>query len=517
MKSYSRLDNYMILKKLGSGFSGKVKLGQDIDTGKQFALKIVSGNATSIEKITDALKKEFEIAKKLTHNSIIKLIDLRFNGKYTSRRTGKTTNKVYAVMELAPKGEIFDVLFYAGAFDENLARFYFKQLVGSVEHLHKNNVAHRDLKPENLLLDDHLMLKLIDFGFATIVEDGRRNRTSLGTLRYMAPELLYKLSYDAKKSDIFAMGVILFVFFTGHPPFKNATENDPHYFNLFVKNTPIFWQYHSQQGAKRQYSHSFQRLVNGMLHFQASERYSIDDVKNSEWLNTPVNLNLALKSMQTYMRKMNCVVDGNNEVNPAPILVQGYPTPSTIQPHQKVVIKDLELNDAEDLNVGVTYDIRVQLDTKADFVRLLVSAGRQLNAEIYQENKRLRLRIPADDLNEETTIEITLFKFADDFYGANLISIESDYFDFSARKAKLINSIFHRFAVIEDQDDLNDVEDEPKEVDENPSEPKDNLPQSEEHFCAKDSKTDEIEDDVREEKASIHQESNSSIQTKDFS
>ncbi len=471
MKTQSRLDHYTILKKLGSGFSGKVKLGQDVNTGKQYALKIVSGTATSAEKITDTLKREWEIAQKLTHNSIIKLIDLRFDGRYTSRRTGKVTTKVYAVMELAPKGEIFDVLFYAGAFDENLARFYFKQLVGSVEHLHNNGVAHRDLKPENLLLDDHLMLKLIDFGFATVVEEGRRNRTSLGTLRYMAPELLYKLPYDAKKADIFAMGVILFVFFTGHPPFKHATENDPHYFNLFVKNTPMFWQYHSQQGVKREYSHSFQKLVNGMLHFQASERFSIDQVKNSEWLNTPVNLNNAIKSMQTYMRKMHCVVDGNNEVNYVPISVKGYPGPSTIQPHQKVVIKDIELNEAEDFNANVKYDIRVQLDSKADFVRLLISAGRQINAEAYQENKRCRLRIPADEASEATTIEFALFKFDDNFFGANMSNVDSDYFDFCTHKAKLINGILNRFATIESKDYTDDIDSEPIEESQQPAEP----------------------------------------------
>lgn len=61
----------------------------------------------------------------------------------------------------------------------------------------------------------------------------------------MAPELLYKLSYDAKKADIFAIGVILFVFYSGHPPFHEATENDP-YYKLFVKNPTAYWEFHSK-------------------------------------------------------------------------------------------------------------------------------------------------------------------------------------------------------------------------------------------------------------------------------
>ena len=222
---------------LGTGCSGKVKLGRDMTTGQTFALKILSSTHNKLENIIKTSINEFAIATNFKHRSIIRVIDWHFNGVYTSKKTGAQKTKIYTVLELAQCGELFNVTSHAGAFDESLARFYFRHQVASIEFLHANNIAHRDLKPENLLLDDNLNLKLSDFGFAAFVRSGLKNKTSLGTWGFMAPELLAKVPYDARKADVFALGVNLFVFFSGHPPFIDATERDPFY-KLFI-NDPM--------------------------------------------------------------------------------------------------------------------------------------------------------------------------------------------------------------------------------------------------------------------------------------
>lgn len=80
-------------------------------------------------------------------------------------------------------------------FDEDLSRSIFRQIVSAVDYCHFKDIAHRDIKLENIMIDANYSIKLIDFGFATIVQDGRKSRTFCGTPSYMAPELVRKEEY----------------------------------------------------------------------------------------------------------------------------------------------------------------------------------------------------------------------------------------------------------------------------------------------------------------------------------
>ena len=92
--------------------------------------------------------------------------------------------------------DIFDIVDLTGAFDESLARYYFNQLINGLSFSHDKGITHRDLKPENLLIDRKCNLKISDFGFAGPIKGRPSNgekgilTTHLGTLGYMAPELL---------------------------------------------------------------------------------------------------------------------------------------------------------------------------------------------------------------------------------------------------------------------------------------------------------------------------------------
>ena len=301
-------EEYIIIKSLGKGISGEVKLGQHIKTKKIQALKILNLKNPKKDYILETFKNEKKVMENLSHKNIIKFIDLK-DGTL-KLKNGDSFPICYEILELASKGEIFDVLLNMGNFNENLTRFFSYELFLALEYLHGNNIAHRDLKLQNLLIDDSLNLKVADFGFATVIkkiskfENGilfhsdEKNRTRLGTLGYMAPEMFLNKAYDAKKADIFSFGIIIFIFYFGYPPFETANSKDFRFVH-FVRNPNQFWKYHFKE-SKITYSETLVFLLSKMLAFNPEERFDITEVGNSEWMRKEINFIKAKRYLKKY-------------------------------------------------------------------------------------------------------------------------------------------------------------------------------------------------------------------------
>lgn len=103
-----------------------------------------------------------------------------------------------------------------------------KQLLEAVGYMHRKKVVHRDLKPENILVGDNLNLVVADFGYATYKKIDRLQEYC-GTKVYMAPEIQEQKTYDGRKSDIFSLGVILFVVVLCKFPFSKAQKDEYYY------------------------------------------------------------------------------------------------------------------------------------------------------------------------------------------------------------------------------------------------------------------------------------------------
>lgn len=104
--------------------------------------------------------------------------------------------------------------------NENLAKHVFINVLNAVKILHGMNIVHRDIKPENILICKKGNIKICDFGISREVKKGEKIKDSSGTPAYMAPETLVEKAYDPFAADIWALGILLFTFLNGHPPFK---------------------------------------------------------------------------------------------------------------------------------------------------------------------------------------------------------------------------------------------------------------------------------------------------------
>ncbi|KAL1784475.1 sperm motility kinase X-like [Sigmodon hispidus] len=202
------MDNYKIIKTLGTGNFAQVKLALHLHTKVQVALKTLEKdkkNATLIEN-------ELEIMKLLDHPNITKLFHVI-----------ETTKHIYMVLEYAPGGDLASRILEVDYMQEGEAQHIFTQMACAVNYCHENDIAHRDIKPENILMDANRNIKLCDFGLAIKVTTEQKSTVFCGTLPYCAPELFGNQGYDPRALDIWSMGVVLYIMVTKHYPFKATT------------------------------------------------------------------------------------------------------------------------------------------------------------------------------------------------------------------------------------------------------------------------------------------------------
>lgn len=220
---------YELRETIGVGTFGKVKLGLNLERNPELvAVKIIPkvpnsiarSNLKEVQEHMQKLKKEVQLQKACLHDNIIRLFGIDDDDRY-----------VFAVMEYAAGGELFDKIVPDIGMEEVLAHLYFTQLVLGVSHLHSKGIVHRDLKPENLLLDERGNLKITDFGLATCCRyQGEERMLSLacGTPPYVAPEI-HKAKYRGFPVDIWSCGIILFTLMAGNTPWAEPTNRDPEY------------------------------------------------------------------------------------------------------------------------------------------------------------------------------------------------------------------------------------------------------------------------------------------------
>jgi carbon catabolite-derepressing protein kinase len=166
----ARLGEYAIIRDVGEGAFGKVKLAVHTVTGARVAFKYISKTKINRLKMKMRVNREIEYLRVLRHPHIIKLYEVIH-----------TDTDIIMVIEYAG-GELFNYIVENGRMSESIGRRFFQQIMYAVSYSHALRIVHRDLKPENVLLDQDLNVKIADFGTSpsecpeVIVTHGVRSR-----------------------------------------------------------------------------------------------------------------------------------------------------------------------------------------------------------------------------------------------------------------------------------------------------------------------------------------------------
>lgn len=258
--SVNRIDKYQIVKKLGEGSFGKVKLAYHLATNSRVALKIINRSTLAKSDMQGRVEREISYLRLLRHPHIIKLYEVI-----------KSKDEIIMVMEFAGK-ELFDYIVQKGRMDENESRRFFQQIISAVDYCHRHKIVHRDLKPENLLLDENMDIKIADFGLSNIMTDGNFLKTSCGSPNYAAPEVISGRLYAGPEVDVWSCGVILYVMLCGRLPFDD--ESIPELFQKISSGTYTIPDYISP-GARS--------LLRRMLVVDPLQRLDVEGIMQDPW------------------------------------------------------------------------------------------------------------------------------------------------------------------------------------------------------------------------------------------
>lgn len=218
----SRIGKYERIDVLGYGATGIVYLAWDSLLRKQVALKEVNVQAGDVERFLE----EARLLDRLQHPNIVRVHSVDY-----------VDGKVLIAMEYVEGVNLQELLRQKGRLPIPQAIDIAVQVLDALQYAHRHHTIHRDIKPANILLRRDGVVKLVDFGLATILGTGSY-AGGAGTYVYMAPEDFEEEEHSDHRSDLWAVGVTLFEMLTGQRPFNATKPKDPFSWKRAVQQEP---------------------------------------------------------------------------------------------------------------------------------------------------------------------------------------------------------------------------------------------------------------------------------------
>ena len=234
LKGRYKLQDFSILRTLGTGSFGRVHLVRSVHNQRFYAIKVLRKQHVVKMKQVEHVNNEHLVLSMIRHPFLVNLWG-----------TFQDPTFLYLVMDFVPGGELFSLLRQSRRFPPKVAKFYISEVALAIDFLHMHNIIYRDLKPENILIGADGHLKLIDFGFAKVTaQTNGMCWTLCGTPDYLAPEVIRAKGYNASV-DWWSVGVLLFEMLAGYPPFYTEDGNPIKLYEKIIAghvNYPSFFE-----------------------------------------------------------------------------------------------------------------------------------------------------------------------------------------------------------------------------------------------------------------------------------
>jgi len=266
---------YTFIRNLNSGGFGFVQLCRDAACGKHVACKFVERGPGITKNVVREILNHRLCS---LHPHIIQFREVFLTKRYLG-----------ISMEYAAGGDMFDFFVRNKAFvnakglHEELARWFFQQLIVALDFCHKKGIANRDIKLENALLDgtpERPLLKICDFGYSKNEHLDSKPKSLSGTPDYIAPEVLTSPSYDGKVADIWSCGVMLFIMLTGAFPFWRRGDERA---NSIVRLQQIFPRILAAEYATPVASPDCLALLRALLTPDPAQRITLPEIMVHPW------------------------------------------------------------------------------------------------------------------------------------------------------------------------------------------------------------------------------------------
>jgi len=206
-------DRYQIVEELGQGGMGRVYRAVDKKVNEEVAIKVVRPEISSDHRVIERFSNELRNARHISHKNICRMYDLF-----------ESEGLHFITMEYVPGENLKRFIRRSRQLTVGTAVAIAKQVAEGLEEAHRQGVVHRDLKPQNIMIDHEGNVRIMDFGIASSIKT--RGMTvqgaMIGTPDYMSPEQVEGQEADAR-SDLYALGVVLYEMLTGRVPFEGET------------------------------------------------------------------------------------------------------------------------------------------------------------------------------------------------------------------------------------------------------------------------------------------------------